>query len=95
MKSVKTKLSVSDLGAFQRFLEHYEIIGVFVGIYEVRVNNFQINNLIHYVYDEDNTTSTLTMLALKYGSVEKAFLRARYTEREVEEMYELNTTYKR
>lgn len=88
MKVVKTKLTVLDLNPFQRFLDHHEIRGVFLGVYEERVNSHQVNNLIQYVYDNDNDTlGALVTLSLKYGSLEKAFLRARYTEREIEEMF--------
>jgi hypothetical protein len=87
MKAVKTHLSVSEINSFQRFLEHHQICGVFVGVYGKRINDNRVDNFIQYVYDDDNDTmGAIVSLSLRFGSLEKAFLLVRYTEREVEEM---------
>jgi hypothetical protein len=88
MKVVKTKLSVLDINQFQNFLNHHEIRGVFIGIHSVRKNYYQIDNLIQYVYDDDNDTmAAIVSLTLKHGSLEKAFLKVRYSDKEIEEMF--------
>ena len=87
MKVVNTKITVLDINLFKQFLDHYNITGVFVGVHSVRINTNQVDNFIQYVYDPNNdTTSELTVLSLKHGSLEKAYLRARYTSRELENL---------
>ncbi|HEY6437916.1 MAG TPA: hypothetical protein VIY47_15105 [Ignavibacteriaceae bacterium] len=79
MKAVKTKISVLDMNMFQQFLDYHEIKGVFVGFYGLRVNPYQTDNYIQYVYDDDSdTVGGIVTLSLIHGSLEKAFLKARY-----------------
>jgi hypothetical protein len=85
MKVVNTKITVLDINLFKQFLEHYKITGVFVGVHSKRINVNQIDNFIQYAYDEnDNAMSDVTALCLKHGSLEKAFLKTRYSARELE-----------
>jgi hypothetical protein len=85
MKVVNTGITVLDLNMFKQFLEHHNITCVFVGIHSVRINSFQVDNYIQYAYDENgDDAADLTALLLKYGNLEKAFLKARYSERELE-----------
>lgn len=87
MKVVNTKISVLDLNYFKQFLEHHKITGVFVGIHSIRKTVHQVDNYIQYVYNDDDVTmSELVTMTLKYGSLENAFLKARYTARERENL---------
>ena len=87
MKVVNTNITVLDLNLFKQFLEYYKISSVFVGVHSKRINNHQVDNFIQYAYDEnDPNTSEVTLLALKHGSLEKAFIKSRYSEKEIENL---------
>jgi len=75
MKSIRTDLSVADIRLLEVFLKANDLETIKIGHYEERQNNYQIDNKICYLYDEndESVTSTLLYLALKYGSLEIAF----------------------
>ena len=75
MKRVETQISVIDLSLFQLFLEANKLDKIKVTHYGTNRSQYQIDNLICYSYDEEDTfiTTILTYMTLKYGSLEMAF----------------------
>ena len=75
MKSIRTNLSVLDTKLLETFLSANDLGEIKVGHYEDRVNQFQVDNKICYLYSERDTivTTNLMYISLKYGNLEKAF----------------------
>ena len=79
MHSIRTSIWVHDSGSFKSFLEFHGLTTVNVGTYDERVNTFQVNAMVCYMYSDTDVEAiaTMTYLTLKYGSVEQAYNVAR------------------
>lgn len=75
MHTVKTGISVIDMNTFKMFLSAANIKDVIVGMHQVRINKYQVDNFIEYSYsDKEDTMVDLTSITLRYGSLELAFI---------------------
>jgi hypothetical protein len=75
--SIRTKLSVSELNNLRFFLDANDLKSVQLGFYAVTDDNwaFKKDNFICYCYStsDEEVRTILSLMTLRYGSLEKAF----------------------
>lgn len=75
MHSVRTKIPRIQSSDFRIFLEAHDLEELIVGDYEDITDTWYSTRRVCYAYSDSFTkaVANMTYIALKYGSVEKAF----------------------